>query len=670
MNFLCDNCKQKYHVADEKVRGRAITRFKCKKCNHIIEFRGDMLDDVAAPAGGDESAAITLNSVVTTPPSAPPPANTTAPRPAPAAPMGRARAGTMTASAVTAQRAATAAPAAPRSPTTPAPAPPAARPRPATTSAPAFGSTGFGARPSSTSSPRTATARVDPLHAGDASAAAILNATETGWYAGIRDLPVGPLTRKELVAKVQAGDVSPDTLVWREGLDDWRPLRNVAELGDIIRLAAQRISGNLLDEMGKRAPAPPPERRGAQVVPLRPNVGAAANIAARPSLGDDDDEATRVTGMDPAIAALIPRTFDKPATPPAKPAPRPAPVAEVSSPVAPPPAPVPEPPSTTARTDVSAPAFSIDPPHVPEPVVASPAAHDELPEDLFAKPAAKAAPVAAPSTPARPQTPAWEPLSAPPAAMGASSVPAPITSVAPAHAAPRAGVSVGLLVLMGGVLIVGVAGGVYIGGRVNAPPPPPAPVRVATPVVRTVAAQPELPTEQPEAVPTPAVAPSAAPSASPSAVARNGTVDHGVRHDRPAAAPSLTAQQQRELAALGVQGGPAMMPPTTQLRTVTNTADTPAQSSTNRGPAILRRFEESRVVHNCWQQYLRNNPAAQPVRVEIEVGVSAVGRLTSVNVNNSPDPSFTQCLRTRVNSVAPIGPGDAMSARTSVNLTN
>ena len=44
-------------------------------------------------------------------------------------------------------------------------------------------------------------------------------------------------------------------------------------------------------------------------------------IAARPSVGDDDEEATRVTGMDPAIAALIPRSFDKPAAPPAKPAP-------------------------------------------------------------------------------------------------------------------------------------------------------------------------------------------------------------------------------------------------------------------------------------------------------------------------------------------------------------
>ena len=59
------------------------------------------------------------------------------------------------------------------------------------------------------------------------------------------------MTRKELLAKVQSGDVTADTLVWREGLDDWRPLRNVAELGDMLRAGAQKLSGSLLDEMGR-----------------------------------------------------------------------------------------------------------------------------------------------------------------------------------------------------------------------------------------------------------------------------------------------------------------------------------------------------------------------------------------------------------------------------------
>ncbi len=65
--------------------------------------------------------------------------------------------------------------------------------------------------------------------------------SENGWYAGIRDVPVGPLSRKDLAARVAAGDVMPDTLVWREGLDDWRPLQAIAELSDLMRAASSAV---------------------------------------------------------------------------------------------------------------------------------------------------------------------------------------------------------------------------------------------------------------------------------------------------------------------------------------------------------------------------------------------------------------------------------------------
>ena len=48
MNFVCDQCKQKYHVADEKIRGRAVTRFRCKKCDNVIELRGDAVQDATS----------------------------------------------------------------------------------------------------------------------------------------------------------------------------------------------------------------------------------------------------------------------------------------------------------------------------------------------------------------------------------------------------------------------------------------------------------------------------------------------------------------------------------------------------------------------------------------------------------------------------------------------
>jgi predicted Zn finger-like uncharacterized protein len=403
MNFVCDKCKQKYHVADEKIRGRAVTRFRCKKCENVIELRGDALPDPDAPDAPKQADA---------PDSRPRPATIAPSSPRPAV------------SPISASS--------PPGPAAP-PARTAARTRAPTSVGVAFNA-GMAAS-AAKAAPRTA------------SASAILNAAETGWYAGIRDLPVGPLTRKELSAKVQSGDVTLDTLVWREGLDDWRPLRNVAELGDLLRVSAQRMSGNLLDEMGKRpsdrpgpAAAPAPAAKpsvGAKVVPLaaaRPHEHPLST--ARPMMTDDEEEATRISSVDPAIAALIPRTlaakpapkpvvedesgdltltepphpppsapgrdvsFAKPApkiSPPHAPAPkapppkaplRAAPAALVQKPAPPPPEPTPEPvvelvaASQPSLTVESAPSLQVS--SIP-PAASALAGDDELPEDLFGK---------------------------------------------------------------------------------------------------------------------------------------------------------------------------------------------------------------------------------------------------------------------------------------------
>lgn len=61
MKFLCDSCKAKYQIADEKVAGKTV-RMKCRKCGHQIEVR----------------AAVTETSVASAPPR--PPASPSAPR--------------------------------------------------------------------------------------------------------------------------------------------------------------------------------------------------------------------------------------------------------------------------------------------------------------------------------------------------------------------------------------------------------------------------------------------------------------------------------------------------------------------------------------------------------------------------------------------------------------
>lgn len=54
------------------------------------------------------------------------------------------------------------------------------------------------------------------------------------WHVSINDVPVGPVRLEELGHKIDAGAVSEYSLVWREGLDEWRPLATVPELMHLL----------------------------------------------------------------------------------------------------------------------------------------------------------------------------------------------------------------------------------------------------------------------------------------------------------------------------------------------------------------------------------------------------------------------------------------------------
>src|SRR4051812_35811076 len=57
MKFLCDNCKAKYQIADEKVAGKTV-RMKCRKCGHMIEVRAAVTEtSVAKEAPKDDAGA-------------------------------------------------------------------------------------------------------------------------------------------------------------------------------------------------------------------------------------------------------------------------------------------------------------------------------------------------------------------------------------------------------------------------------------------------------------------------------------------------------------------------------------------------------------------------------------------------------------------------------------
>lgn len=53
------------------------------------------------------------------------------------------------------------------------------------------------------------------------------------WHVSINDVPVGPITEEELSVKAKGGAIDGESLVWREGFDNWKPFRQVVELSHL-----------------------------------------------------------------------------------------------------------------------------------------------------------------------------------------------------------------------------------------------------------------------------------------------------------------------------------------------------------------------------------------------------------------------------------------------------
>ena len=64
---------------------------------------------------------------------------------------------------------------------------------------------------------------------------------EPAWYYSENNAPVGPVPFSELVARLESGKMSPQDLVWREGMEDWKAACQVPELAEIA--SASRNAG-------------------------------------------------------------------------------------------------------------------------------------------------------------------------------------------------------------------------------------------------------------------------------------------------------------------------------------------------------------------------------------------------------------------------------------------
>lgn len=202
MKFLCDNCKAKYQIADEKAAGKTI-RMKCRKCGHQIEVRAE----------------VTETSVSTMPP---------ATEMLDSKPPVRSHLATSLAT---------------QKPRAPQPA--------ATTTGALAGAFQRTVQDGSSSSPPEAMG---------------LDVSMTDeWYVAINGVPVGPVRISEIRRKAATGAVTEDSLCWQEGLEEWRPVRSVPELAAIVREAAQAnrgspVSAPLESPRASVPPRPPPQK--------------------------------------------------------------------------------------------------------------------------------------------------------------------------------------------------------------------------------------------------------------------------------------------------------------------------------------------------------------------------------------------------------------------------
>jgi hypothetical protein len=555
----------------------------------------------------------------------------------------------------------------------------------------------------------TSSAPADGPRRKDSSTSALLNSAETGWYAGIRDVPVGPLTRAEVLAKIEGGDVTADTLVWREGLDDWRALQQVNELSDLLREASKKIGESVIGTGSKKSSPPN------NVVPIsraNPSKDAA----------DEPEESTRLTSLSDLIATAEGAATKKALTPTSTASQRvsePKPQAKVESqPVA----------KAEIKTEPARPAAKVE----SAPVEAKPkaevppasAAEDSLEDDFFSKIPAKSSPATSPSTPTVAKDsekamvataskdafvldgPAATATAPAPATAAVVAVPS-VTPVADAQkldksekTAQKSGVPVGVWVLVGGLVIAAGGGGMLAGTRINQPPAQPTTQAVPTTPAQQPAQQPRLDpqigaqinvnTQDPptnNAATTPPVQPQVAANSTPEHhpttpaqtgngrphVAANGTstaASAGNTHS----SGGLTAEQRAEMARLlggnGVGGvGPGTGGPTVTAR-ATQTAETaPVQGPTGsaRAQQVLDTFNRTSVIRSCWQQQITRNPAHPAERLTVTLTVGSTGRATEVRVGGANDPALATCISNRARSQN-FGPGGQIDAQATFNL--
>lgn len=630
MKFLCSNCKAKYQIPDEKIAGRTL-KMDCRRCSTPIVIRGDLGVPDDAEEVGEE-----LHE----------PAGRSAPRAggAAASPGGR----------------------------RPVPAG-----RPLGTAAQGVGAGGSNVGPHPAASSRTTGrgALGADFRRNVATAAEPARAVTPldQWHVAINDVPVGPMKRDEIARKIAAGAVTGESLAWREGFDDWRPLREIPELAALMRRAAQAESERPPARGAPRAPAPrAPAPRPAGASTARPVAPASARPAARsnvvaiggrlgasaaPAIDADDladgsesllgdsEPTTVASAADLGLADF--GNFAAKDAPKAKAKPDPAPLAKSAS----------EP----ARVEAPKAAKPASGPFKPAPVSAAVAGLGIPP-----KPAAAAAPVAQAAPEPALERGSFTPP--PPAAIAPAPVVAPVSAApvsaasvsAPAHERRGGGLPIGAMMGIGFAMAAG-AVLMYAVVQRYVLAPPTAPVVATTTVAPTVGG-PETQHVAPVDVEAP---PPLAPTedVEPVAEPTTPTAETPVRHTggttgahSSTKAPTTTATPTTTTTPTGSSrfdqfadegSGPA---PIATSSTTTHHTDAPSAARTELTEAQISevRRREQRSLQTCWETAIRGMRDVGDVRMDIDITIGASGSVTTARARGPGVGTLSDCIEQRV----------------------
>ena len=135
--------------------------------------------------------------------------------------------------------------------------------------------------------------------AGQASAPVVASAGQGAaavqWHVAIDDTPVGPLHQDEVERKMAVGQLNADSLAWRDGLDDWLPIKQISELHTLWKAVVAKAAA--------QKAAPRPRRSTAADVPAPAPAGGRVAAASGGALASRPRHATQSHGRGAAASS-------------------------------------------------------------------------------------------------------------------------------------------------------------------------------------------------------------------------------------------------------------------------------------------------------------------------------------------------------------------------------